>query len=69
MTAMVGAQELGRDVEDLIKTPANDALHFGELEREILRLWDAEQEVNLELNLLRAQRNGQPHSCMSDSKY
>ena len=57
---VVGVQELGRDLEDLIKTPANDALYFNEQERRILELWDQEQELRLEINLLRAQRD-----CMS----
>ena len=49
---MAGVQELGRDIEDLIKTPANDALYFSEQERQILELWDQEQELRLEINLL-----------------
>jgi hypothetical protein len=55
---MASLQELERDVEDLIKTPATDSLFFSELERKALQLWDQEQELNLEIALLKAQRNG-----------
>ena len=57
-------QELGRDIEELTKTPASDALFFGELERRVLELWDQEQEARLEINLLRAQRDGE-FICLS----
>ena len=55
---MAGIQELGRDIEDLTKTPANDALYFSEQERRVLELWDQEQELRLEINLLKSQRDG-----------
>lgn len=57
-STMAGIQELGRDIEDLTKTPASDALFFSEQERRVLELWDQEQELRLEINLLKAQRDG-----------
>ena len=55
---MAGIQELGRGIEDLTRTPASDALFFSEQERRVLELWDQEQELRLEINLLKAQRDG-----------
>jgi hypothetical protein len=43
------------DVADLIKSPATDAFTFNEREQTILKLWDQEEEIRLELNLLKAQ--------------
>jgi hypothetical protein len=43
------------DVTDLLQSPANDALRLSEREQSILRLWDQEEEVRLEINLLEAQ--------------
>jgi hypothetical protein len=43
------------DVADLIKSPATDAFTFDEREQMILKLWDQEEEIRLELNLLKAQ--------------
>lgn len=42
-------------LEDLIRTPATDAFIFNQREEQILELWDQEEEIRLELNLLRAQ--------------
>jgi hypothetical protein len=60
---MAAVQELGRDVEDLTKTPASDAFFFNPSEREILNLWDEEQEIELEIALLRAQRDDSESLC------
>jgi hypothetical protein len=43
------------DVTDLIKSPATDAFTFNEREQIILKLWDQEEEIRLEVNLLKAQ--------------
>jgi len=43
------------DVAELIKSPATDAFAFHEREQTILKLWDQEEEIRLELNLLKAQ--------------
>lgn len=43
------------DVTDLLHSPANDALKLTEKEQTVLRLWDQEEEVRLEINLLQAQ--------------
>jgi hypothetical protein len=43
------------DVADLVKTPATDAFTLNEREQTILKLWDQEEEIRLELNLLKAQ--------------
>jgi hypothetical protein len=56
---MVGIQELGHDIGELTKTPATDALYLNEQERKILELWDQEEELRLEINLLRVQRDGE----------
>lgn len=56
---MSGAYEHDRDFEDLLRTPASDAFRFNEQEREILNLWDKEQELHLEINLLKSQHEGQ----------
>jgi hypothetical protein len=53
-----GAQELGPGLEDLMKTPASDAFRFNEQEKKVLQLWDQEQELWLEINLLKAQHEG-----------
>ncbi|QDS75443.1 hypothetical protein FKW77_003987 [Venturia effusa] len=43
------------DLDHLIKTPATDAFSFNEREEHILQLWDQEEEIRLELHLLKAQ--------------
>ena len=43
------------DVTDLIQSPANDAFKLNDREQTILGLWDQEEEVRLEINLLKAQ--------------
>lgn len=68
MTTMVGIQELGLDIEALIKTPATDTLYLSEQERKILELWDQEEELHLEINLLRAQRDGETHFLIVESQ-
>jgi len=52
------SQELGMDLSDLVKSPASDTFRFTEQEQRILKLWDQEQELRLEINLLKAQRDG-----------
>jgi hypothetical protein len=56
--AMVGARVPEEDMEDLLKTPSSDAFRFSEQEKRILQLWDREQELRLEFNLLKAQHEG-----------
>jgi len=51
------SQEHGIDI-DLINTPAVDAFRFNDKEQTILKLWDQEEEIRLELNLLRSQNSG-----------
>jgi hypothetical protein len=46
------------DVTDLVQSPANDALRLNDREEMILRLWDQEEEVRLEISLLKAQSQG-----------
>jgi hypothetical protein len=51
-------QEQGTDAADvtgLVQSPANDAFRLSEREQSVLRLWDQEEEVRLEINLLEAQ--------------
>jgi hypothetical protein len=43
------------DVTDLVQSPANDTLRLSEREQAILKLWDQEEEVRLEINILEAQ--------------
>lgn len=43
------------DLGDLTKSPATDAFAFNKREERILSLWDQEEEIRLELNLLKAQ--------------
>jgi hypothetical protein len=50
------------DLAELLKSPASDTLKLTEREQNILRLWDQEEEVRLEINLLEAQS-----SCTSPS--
>jgi F0F1-type ATP synthase assembly protein I len=45
------------DVTDLLQSPASDAFTFNEREQTILKLWDQEEEVRLELYLLKAQNS------------
>lgn len=45
----------GDQLDDLIKSPATDAFAFNHREEQILKLWDQEEEIRLELNLLTAQ--------------
>jgi hypothetical protein len=54
-------QEQGNDVTDvtdMMQSPANDALRLNEREQAILKLWDEEEEIRLEINLLKAQSKG-----------
>jgi hypothetical protein len=46
------------DVTDLVQSPATDALRLNEREEMILKLWDQEEEVRLEISLLKAQSQG-----------
>ncbi|KAF2429177.1 hypothetical protein EJ08DRAFT_718413 [Tothia fuscella] len=45
------------DFSDLLQTPANDALGLTKEEQSILKLWDQEEEVRLEIHLLEAQKS------------
>jgi hypothetical protein len=52
------SQELGLDLEgvaDLIKSPTTDTFRFNEREQTILKLWDQEEEIRLELTILKTQ--------------
>ncbi|KAE9965048.1 hypothetical protein BLS_006002 [Venturia inaequalis] len=59
------------DLDELVKSPATDAFAFNEHEEHILELWDQEEEIRLELNLLKAQ-TGRRHdvniSSLSDEE-
>ncbi|TLD37331.1 putative beta-glucosidase I [Venturia nashicola] len=46
-------------LQNLIKSPATDAFTFNQREQQILELWDQEEEVRLELNLLNSQAGRQ----------
>jgi hypothetical protein len=46
-------------MDDLLKTPNSDNFRFSEQENRILQLWDQELELQLELNLLKAQYEAQ----------
>lgn len=62
------SQEQGillEDIADLIKSPVTDAFTFNEREQTILKLWDQEEEIRLELNILKAQTGSMKRSLHS----